>query len=63
MWWYLMIRRAWASWQRSFRSSGKRVVGGTPYTDRLEDDRAFGQSELARHGMALIPADELSDCG
>ena len=37
------------------RSSGKRVVGGTPYTDRLEDDRAFGQSELARHGMALVP--------
>jgi phosphoribosylamine---glycine ligase len=37
------------------RSSGKRVVGGTPYTDRLEDDRAFGQSEIARHGMGLIP--------
>ena len=37
------------------RSSGKRVVGGNPYTDQLEDERAFGQSELARHGMALIP--------
>jgi hypothetical protein len=28
------------------RKTGKLVVGGTPYTDRLEDDRAFGQQEL-----------------
>src|SRR5215471_16174081 len=25
------------------RAMGKKVVGGTPYTDRLEDDRSFGQ--------------------
>ena len=30
------------------RRAGKLVVGGTPYTDRLEDDRAFGQQELKR---------------
>ncbi len=39
----------------ALRSSGKLVVGGSPYTDRLEDDRAFGQSELSGHGIPLIP--------
>src|SRR5262249_4163623 len=30
------------------------VVGGTPYTDRLEDDRAFGQQELKNAGVSII---------
>jgi phosphoribosylamine--glycine ligase len=37
------------------RRSGKLVVGGTPYTDRLEDDRAFGQEELKAAGVSIIP--------
>lgn len=37
------------------RAAGKFVVGGTPYTDRLEDDRAFGQEELKKYGIAIIP--------
>jgi len=37
------------------RKSGKKVIGGTPYTDRLEDDRSFGQSELKKHGVKIIP--------
>jgi phosphoribosylamine--glycine ligase len=37
------------------RQAGKLVVGGTPYTDRLEDDRAFGQEELKRAGVSIIP--------
>src|SRR5262249_24259346 len=37
------------------RRSGKRVVGGTPYTDRLEDYRAFGQEELKAAGVPIIP--------
>jgi hypothetical protein len=37
------------------RQAGKLVVGGTPYTDRLEDDRAFGQQELKNAGVAIIP--------
>jgi phosphoribosylamine---glycine ligase len=42
------------------RASGKPVLGGCPYTDRLEDDRAFGQSELGRHGIPLIPQMDFS---
>ena len=30
------------------------VVGGTPYGDRLEDDRAFGQQELKNAGVSII---------
>src|SRR3989344_889770 len=36
------------------RKIGKLVVGGTPYTDRLEDDRAFGQEELKNAGIATL---------
>jgi len=37
------------------RQSGKLVVGGSPYSDRLEDDRAFGQQELRAAGVAIVP--------
>ena len=37
------------------RKQGKPVVGGSIYTDRLEMDREFGQSEMKRLGM-LTPA-------
>jgi phosphoribosylamine--glycine ligase len=43
------------------RNAGKHVVGGTPYTDRLEDDRSFGQEELRRHGVSIIPFQEFTD--
>jgi phosphoribosylamine--glycine ligase len=42
------------------RKAGKAVVGGTPYTDRLEDDRAFGQNELRAFGIPIIPFVEYS---
>ena len=39
---------------KKLRDSGKFVIGGTPYTDKLEDDRTFGQEELSRRtGMSL----------
>jgi phosphoribosylamine--glycine ligase len=36
------------------RKAGKLVFGGTPYTDKLEDDRSFGQDELKRHGISIL---------
>jgi phosphoribosylamine--glycine ligase len=39
---------------------GRKVVGGTEYTDRLEDDRAFGQEELKRVGINIIPYQEFT---
>lgn len=40
---------------KELREKGKLVVGGTPYTDKLEDDRAFGQEELKKAGVSIIP--------
>ena len=39
---------------QALRQQGKFVVGGSPYTDRLEDDRAFGQQELKNAGVPII---------
>ena len=40
---------------KKLREQGKKVIGGTPYTDKLEDDRAFGQEELKKAGIPIIP--------
>lgn len=44
----------------ALRDAGHAVVGGTPYTDRLEDDRTFGQQELKRHGIHVIPFEDFT---
>ena len=36
------------------------MIGGTPYTDRLEDDRSFGQEELKKAGVNIIPYGEFA---
>ena len=38
------------------RQKGKLVIGGSPYTDKLEIDREFGQAELKRHGVNILPS-------
>src|SRR4029453_16120661 len=35
------------------RRSGKLVVGGTPYSDRLQDDRAFVEQGLKARARAI----------
>jgi phosphoribosylamine--glycine ligase len=45
---------------KKLRDEGKLVVGGTPYTDRLEDDRTFGQEELKNVGVSIIPQKDFS---
>ncbi len=40
---------------QELRQQGKLVVGGTPYSDKLEDDRTFGQEELKKAGVSIIP--------
>lgn len=42
------------------RSAGKLVIGGTEYTDNLELDRNYGQSELKKHKIKVIPFKEFT---
>jgi phosphoribosylamine---glycine ligase len=39
---------------QKLREQGKFVIGGTSYTDMLEDDRSFGQEELKKHGVKIL---------
>ena len=38
------------------RKKGKLVVGGSVYADRLEIDREFGQAELKKYGVNILPS-------
>src|SRR5882762_4215830 len=40
----------------ALRKKGKAVIGGTAYTDRLENDRDFGQNEMKAAGMTVLPS-------
>lgn len=43
------------------RAKGKLVVGGSKYTDRIEEDRKFGQDEMGKVGMSILPHWDFSD--
>ncbi len=45
----------------SLRKQGKLVVGGSIYTDKLEEDREFGQKEMKRVGMNILPHWDFSE--
>src|SRR6202167_2870848 len=44
---------------QALRKEGKLVIGGTAYSDKLEDDRSFGQEELKKAGANIIPYGEV----
>jgi len=43
------------------RKKGKLVIGGSEYTDNLEEDREFGQAEMKRMGMIILPHWDFTD--
>ncbi len=48
-------------WADELRKKGKLVVGGSAYTDNLEDNREFGQTEMEKAGMSILPHWDFSD--
>jgi phosphoribosylamine--glycine ligase len=45
----------------ALREAGHAVVGGTPNTDRLEEDRGYAMSVLEDHGVETLPHREFTD--
>ena len=43
------------------RKNGKLVVGGSVYTDNLEMDRDFGQIEMKKYGVNILPQWQFSN--
>lgn len=43
------------------RRAGKLVVGGSEYTDKLEMERDFGQNELKKYGVPILPHSHFSN--
>ncbi len=43
------------------RKQGKAVIGGSVYTDKLEEDREFGQAELKKVGVTVLPHWDFKD--
>lgn len=43
------------------RKEGKAVIGGSVYTDKLEEDREFGQQELKKVGVSILQHWDFTD--
>ncbi|WP_254535668.1 phosphoribosylglycinamide synthetase C domain-containing protein [Halomarina litorea] len=46
---------------QDLREEGHAVIGGTPDTDRLEDDRGYAMEVLDEHGVKTLPHREFTD--
>lgn len=42
------------------RKAGKKVIGSSAYSDRLEEDREFGQAEMKRVGMSTLASENFT---
>jgi len=51
----------WGQIAEELRKKGKAVIGGSIYTDKLENDREFGQSELKKYGINILPSSNFSN--
>ena len=45
----------------SLRKEGKLIIGGSKYTDKLEEDREFGQEEIKKAGLSILPHWDFTD--
>ncbi|MEK7503052.1 MAG: phosphoribosylamine--glycine ligase [Patescibacteria group bacterium] len=45
----------WGKTANSLRKEGKLVIGPSEYSDKLEEDREFGQQEMSAVGMTTLP--------
>jgi phosphoribosylamine---glycine ligase len=50
----------WGHEASELRKKGKLVIGGSQYTDKLENDRAFGQQELKNMKIPIIPQQDFT---
>src|SRR3989344_1493976 len=47
----------------ALRKKGKLVIGGSEYTDKLEENREFGQQEMKNAGLLVLPHWDFTDFG
>jgi phosphoribosylamine---glycine ligase len=52
---------SFGSFSDILRKEGKLIIGGSKYTDKLEEDREFGQNEMKQVGMSVLPHWDFSD--